>query len=145
MNFFLNFWCCSYELILDLTKFWKFYVCLFVQSAHLPYKKKAFSYDLFIQIRLLVLIIIWLVYICLKKKTMMPHMWKNGYKSSSRLYNYYDIHPMAKKMFSSVSSFKSSQKLMKCWMKKKENQKLLLHAYIILQHNFTVEFTLSEF
>ena len=80
-----------------------------------------------------------------EKKTMMPHMWKNGYKSSSRLYNYYDIHPMAKKMFSSVSSFKSSQKLMKCWMKKKENQKLLLHAYIILQHNFTVEFTLSEF
>ena len=144
MNFFLNFWCCSYELILDLTKFWKFYVCLFVQSAHLPYKKKAFSYDLIIQIRLLVLIIIWLVYICLKK-TMMPHTWKNGYKSSSRLYNYYDIHPMAKKMFSSVSSFKSSQKLMKCWMKKKENQKLLLHAYIILQHNFTVEFTLSEF
>ena len=79
-----------------------------------------------------------------EKKSMMPHMWKNGYKSSSRLYNYYDIHPMAKKMFSSVSSFKSSQKLMKCWMKK-ENQKLLLHAYIILQHNFTVEFTLSEF
>ena len=145
MNFFLNFWCCSYELILDLTKFWKFYVCLFVQSAHLPYKKKAFSYDLFIQIRLLVLIIIWLVYICLKKKLWCHICEKMGIKVLLAYTTTMTYILWQKKMFSSVSSFKSSQKLMKCWMKKKENQKLLLHAYIILQHNFTVEFTLSEF
>ena len=73
-------------------------------------------------------------------------MWKNGYKSSSRLYNYYDIHPMAKKKCFQVLA---ALNLVKNWWnaewKKKENQKLLLHAYIILQHNFTVEFTLSEF
>ena len=71
-------------------------------------------------------------------------MWKNGYKSSSRLYNYYDIHPMAKKCFQVLAALN----LVKNWWNaewKKENQKLLLHAYIILQHNFTVEFTLSEF
>ena len=42
------------------------FVCLF--NRRTSPTKKAFSYDLFIQIRLLVLIIIWLVYICLKKK-----------------------------------------------------------------------------
>ena len=131
-------------------------LCLFVCSIGAPpLQKKAFSYDLFIQIRLLVLIIIWLVYICLKK-TMMPHMWKNGYKSSSRLYNYYDIHPKAKKKFSSVSSFKSSQKLM--MLKKKKNvikkprrlhcclsAALKITTYIHNTYNtITVEFTLSE-
>lgn len=106
-------------------------LCLFVCSLGAPpLQKKAFSYDLIIQIRLLVLII----YMS-GKKTMMPHMWKNGYKSSSRLYNYYDIHPMAKKMFPSVSSFKSSQKLMKCWMKKKR-----IKTTTTCIHNTTTQF-----
>jgi len=144
MNFFLNFWCCSYELILDLTKFWKFYVCLFVQSAHLPYKKKAFSYDLFIQIRLLVLIIIWLVYICLKKNLWCHICEKMGIKVLLAYTTTMTYILWQKKCFQVLAALN----LVKNWWNaewKKENQKLLLHAYIILQHNFTVEFTLSEF